>query len=767
MGRIGQFFKKAFSTDRLIGLGFLTVLMVVLIANPNVVQLLRLKTFDYFQVLKPRAPTPEKEQPIKVIDIDEKSLQSIGQWPWSRSTIAKMVQNLQDLGATIVAFDIVFAEPDRTNPSDIVKNVIGLDPDTKAKISKLRSNDEIFASVIRRPCPAYGRSRRDARCVVMGQTHHDEGADFKEYKKAKKKSIATRGTKGMKFPDVKKHVPRLDHLTRNIPILEQSSIGEGFFSLDSELDGIVRRIPTLFNYKDEVYTALSVEMLRVLFNKKTIFARVSPAGMESLAVTEKFVMPTDARGRVWPYFSKYERSNYISAVDIINMRSLPKKDLQKLIKDVRGRMTIVGTSAVGLKDIRNTPVDTRIPGVEVHAQVIESAAKRLYLKRPHYMNGAEWTILLIVGLLMVWLVPKVGAKWTLLLFVLMAGGSVGGAWYLFSEHRILFDPVYGTVSVFLLYSLLTYTGYAREEAQRRQTRDAFGKYLSPDMVARVANDPDSLVLGGEQRELTLLFSDVRGFTTISEQFTPVGLTGLINKLLTPLTNVILSHHGTVDKYMGDCVMAFWNAPLDDPDHARNACISAMEMLAEIAPLNERLEAEAKEEGRKHIPMQVGLGVNTGMGVVGNMGSDQRFDYSVLGDCVNMAARFEGQTKEYGVDILIGAETNEKAPGLATFEADLIQVKGKTIGVPIFVLLGDEKVAESEDFKKLKSCVDDMIKNYRAQNWEKAKASLQEGRKNMKDFRVAGFFDLYEKRIAEYEEFPPPADWDGVFIATSK
>ena len=302
-------------------------------------------------------------------------------------------------------------------------------------------------------------------------------------------------------------------------------------------------------------------MLRVLFGKPSIAGFVSPLGMVKLAITPKFIMPTDKRGNVWPYFSKQDPGKYIPAVDVINMRSLPKDKQKELIKKVRGRMMIVGTSAVGLKDIRATPIDARIPGVEVHAQVIESAARRLYLSRPNYMHGGEVLILLIVGLLMIWLVPKIGAKWTLLLFAFMAGGSVGGSWYLFTEHRILFDPLYGTVSVFLLYSLLTYTGYAREEAGRRQTRDAFGKYLSPDMVARVANDPDSLVLGGEQRELTLLFSDVRGFTTISEQFTPVGLTGLINKLLTPLTNVILSHHGTVDKYMGDCVMAFWNAPL--------------------------------------------------------------------------------------------------------------------------------------------------------------------------------------------------------------
>jgi len=318
-----------------------------------------------------------------------------------------------------------------------------------------------------------------------------------------------------------------------------------------------------------------------------------------------------------------------------------------------------------------------------------------------------------------------------------------------------------------LYFLLTYTGYAREEAQRRQTRDAFGKYLSPDMVSRVANDPDSLKLGGEQRELTLLFCDVRGFTTISEQFDAIGLTNLINKLLTPLTNVIMAHEGTVDKYMGDCIMAFWNAPLDVKRHAYEGCTSALLMLAEIEPLNERLKVEADEEGRKHIPLQVGLGLNTGLGVVGNMGSDQRFDYSVLGDCVNLAARLEGQSKSYGVDIVIGHATHDLVPELATVPLDFIQVKGKTEGVHIFALMGDEQVAVDEGFLSLKGTTQEMIAAYTAQDWGKTREKIAECRGKLNGHRIAGLYDLYEQRVTNYEEAPPPEGWDGVFIATTK
>ncbi|MEX2450511.1 MAG: adenylate/guanylate cyclase domain-containing protein [Rhodospirillales bacterium] len=756
MGRIVGFFKKAFSFDRLIGLGFLAALLLVLAFNPYPVQLLRLKTFDYYQKLEPRPIPPAAEKPVTIIDIDEKSLQNIGQWPWSRSVIATMVKNLQDMGASIVAFDVVFAEPDRTNPSDIAKTVAGLDEETKSKLEKLPSNDQILASVIARPCPIYGKLKKS--CVIMGQAGH-RGGEAKNVDQPIKKSIAMRGKRGMQKVDPRPYVPELPALIRNIPIFERASVGQGFFSLEHELDGVVRRVPTLFKYKNDLYTALSVEMLRVAFNRPTIVAFMNENGMEKIGVTPKFIMPTDSKGRVWPYFSRSDPSKYVSAYDVIQGKADPNL--------IKGRMTIIGTSAVGLLDIRATPIDARIPGVEIHAQVIEAAAKGYYLNRPLYMNGAEWTIILIVGLLMIWLVPKIGAKWTLLLFLFMAGGSVGTSWYLFTEQRVLFDPVFGTASILLLYTLLTYTGYAKEEAQRRQTRDAFSKYLSPDMVARVAADPSSLKLGGEQRELTLLFSDVRGFTTISEQFSPEGLTDLINKLLTPLTNVILSNQGTVDKYMGDAVMAFWNAPLDDPDHPRHACLSAIGMLAEIPKLNARLEEEAKIEGRKHIPMQVGLGVNTGMGVVGNVGSDQRFDYSVLGDCVNMAARFEGQTKDYGVDILIGQATRERVPEMATIELDLIQVKGKTVGVPIYALLGDETVAARQDFQELKAAVDEAVAAYRKQDWATAKAKIEEARAKLNGYRIEGTLDLLKNRIAEYEINPPSADWDGVFIATTK
>ena len=422
------------------------------------------------------------------------------------------------------------------------------------------------------------------------------------------------------------------------------------------------------------------------------------------------------------------------------------------------------------------PTEPVIPGVEVHVQLIESAMHKKWLSRPNYFIGAELALILFGGLAMIILVPWAGAKWTMGLFLLVSGGAGATSWYLFAEHRLLFDAGYAIISILLLYTVLTYTGYAKEEASRRQTRDAFSKYLSPDMVARVAENPGELKLGGEKREMTLLFCDVRGFTTISEQFDAVGLTALINKLLTPLTNAILDRQGTVDKYMGDCIMAFWNAPLDDDEHIYNGCVSALAMLAEMGPLNDRLEIEAKEEGRKHIPLKVGLGLNTGECVVGNMGSDQRFDYSVLGDTVNLAARLEGQSKSYGMNVVLGPTTNAAVTDrMATIDLDYIQVKGKTEGTYIYGLMGDAEVKAGPRFVALQKKISDAVDSYRQQRFDEAAGMFKEIRRLGSDehkpwhleVNLDVLCDLYDERIAEYKINPPAANWDGVFIATTK
>jgi len=750
--------RRAFSAERLVGLAMIVAFVALYRLDPYPVQFVRVKTFDFYQQLKPREIPEPKGKPVTIVDLDENSLSEIGQWPWPRNIIAKMVRNLTQMGAVQVAFDIAFPEPDRMNPSSIAETMQGLDAATKDNLRSLPGNDQIFADVIK-------KSR-----VVLGQAGFWEKRDADESGPPPvKKSIALKGAKPNKL------IPEFQSLVRNVPILEQAAAGHGIFTVVPEGDGIVRRVPTIFSYNGAIYPALSVEMLRVAFNRTTTLITTQAHGVESIGIASRrqfppngLIIPTDRNGRVWPYFSKSDKAKYVSARDVLSGTVDPAM--------IRGKLTIIGTSAVGLLDIRSTPVDAIIPGVEVHAQLIEAALHGTYLSRPGWFDVAEMFMIIVGGLLMVVLVPWIGAKWTVALLIVVAGGAAEMSWYLFTEHLYLFDAGFSIASTFLLYTTLTYVGYAKEEAQRQQTRNAFSKYLSPDMVDRVAEDPSSLKLGGDKREMTLLFCDVRGFTTISEQFDAVGLTALINKLLTPLTDAILDRQGTVDKYMGDCIMAFWNAPLDDDDHAYNAAVSALAMLAEMKPLNDQLELEAKRDGRKHIPLKVGLGLNSGECVVGNMGSDQRFDYSVLGDTVNLAARLEGQSKSYGMDVVLGRTTNDAVNDrLATIDLDFIQVKGKTEGTYIYGLMGDAEVRADPGFVKLQEMISRALESYRRQRFDEAAAMF-------KDIRVLGddehkpwpldtnlnvLCDLYEDRIAEYKINPPDSDWDGVFVAMTK
>ncbi len=736
--------KRLFGLDRIAGLVVLALLLVVYVLDPLPVQILRVKLFDLYQVLKPRAVIIE---PVTIVDIDEDSLAEYGQWPWPRVLLAELVEKIMALGAVQVAFDVVFPEADRMNPANVASILQGLDDETRRIMLRLPSNDEIFASKL------------SAYPVVLGRhgfstTREDDGIV------ALKRTVHAKRT--LNAPDPLSVVVTAPGLIRNIPILESVGKGHGFITIFPEQDGIVRRVPTVIGYEGELYPALSMEMLRVLTGRPAVIAEFNDAGMTALRIDRRLpTIPTDRNGRAWPYFSLPNHGKYVSVKSVLEGTADPNR--------FAGKLVILGTSAFGLHDIRSIPTASLVPGVEVHAQVIESALTESFLRRPGIMLGIEAAIVLAGGVLLIWLVPWIGAKWSALLFIAIAGGAAGTAWYLFTGYLLLFDVGYLTIALLLLYTLLTFSGYASEEASRRRVRQAFGFYLAPAMVEKLAEDPGQLKLGGETRTMSILFCDVRGFTTISETFKghPEGLTSLINKLLTPLTAVILDRRGTVDKYMGDCIMAFWNAPLDDPDHARHACLAALEMQAVMGPLNERLGAEALAEGRDFQPLAVGIGVNTGDVVVGNMGSDQRFDYSVLGDDVNLASRLEGQSKSYRVGIVVGENTRARVPDLAFLELDLIRVKGKRTVARIFTLVGDATTRTGNTFPMLDAAHDRFLAAYRAQRWDDARMGLGECRKLVDGFGIASLYDVYEARISEYEQTPPGAAWDGVYEATAK
>ncbi|MFA7430037.1 MAG: adenylate/guanylate cyclase domain-containing protein [Rhodospirillaceae bacterium] len=756
----GPNWRSMFSGARLLGMGVLVLILLVRVVNPAPIQMLQLKTFDLYQQIKPREIV---DRPVTIIDIDERSLQAIGQWPWDRRVIAEMTQRLLALQPAGIGFDIVFPEPDRMSPSLIAQTLPGLSDEERARLADMPSNDEVLAQVV-----AQGP-------VVLGQsTRHMD--DYELPADAPRSSVAVRGRQNALIFN---HIDFSSGMVRNIPVVDMAAPGRGIFNPNPEFDGVVRRVPMVMyvgpaperdaegvvvdeaRYLQYLQPSLSAEMLRVATGAKSMLVQFDPVNGIRGFVVGRNQIQTDAKSRVWVYYAKHDLDKYVSVIDVLNGTVPPEK--------ISGRLLLIGTSAVGLLDIRTSPLDAVLPGVEVHANILENVLTGTQLSRAADADNTEFLLTAAAGMLMIILVPLIGARYALFLLIILIGGGVASSWWFFEHRLTLYDPVYPALGIIVLYMTLTYANYAREEAQRRQVRDAFSRYMSPALVERLAADPTQLKLGGEMRDMTLLFCDVRGFTTISEQFDAQGLTRLINKFLTPMTNVILDRKGTIDKYMGDCIMAFWNAPLDDEAHAANACRSALAMIETMKDVNVHLEAEAIQEGRKHIPLAVGIGLNSGQVCVGNMGSDQRFDYSVLGDAVNLASRLEGQSKTYGVVIVIGESTRDEAPDFATLELDLIKVKGKTLPVRIFTLVGDESFATTAPFLALKDEHDAMLAAYRLQEWDDATRHLTECRILMTNagLDLHGIYDLYAERIAEYRAASPGADWDGVFVALSK
>jgi adenylate cyclase len=433
---------------------------------------------------------------------------------------------------------------------------------------------------------------------------------------------------------------------------------------------------------------------------------------------------------------------------------------------VEGTIVLVGTSAVGLKDLRPTPLNPFEAGVNVHASALEQIIAGDYLQRPDWSDGAELLSIILFGALLLALLRYIGVIWAAVAGTAFVAAAVGASWFAYTEYRFLLDPVYLGLSMFVIYSVQSLLQFLKTERERREVRSAFGRYLSPVLVERLARHPEELRLGGELRTLTCLFSDIQGFTSISEKLTPEELISLLNGFLTPMTDVILKSGGTIDKYMGDAIMAFWNAPLDDGDHAKRACLAALEMQTRLAEFNANEEREAKSQGRTFIPVNIGIGVNTGACSVGNMGSDQRFDYSALGDAINIASRLEGQTRNYGVPIIVGEETQQAISDLATLELDAVRVKGKNLPLLIYALLGDRVWSEGEEFKNMLSLQHEMLTAYRQTNWSGAMACLDELRQ-VDNGSMARYAQLMISRIKEYKRNPPGEDWDGVYTATSK
>ncbi|MDI3561500.1 CHASE2 domain-containing protein [Bradyrhizobium sp. Arg816] len=735
-----RWFARKLGFARLMCLALLVLFAGARVWDPPPIQELRLRTFDMFQLIDPRH---KAARPVTIVDIDDKSLAKLGQWPWPRTRIADLIQNLTNNGAVTIGFDMVFSEADRLNPDLVASQMRDLDDATRARLRELPTNDQILAEAIK-------RSR-----VVLGETGQQPISSEID-KSLPFTGIATVGEEG-----AERFLFEFPGLLRNVPVIEKVAAGRGLFSIKTERDGLIRRVPLIMRAQGNIMPSLSLEILRVVTGTPTLLVRTDKTGIRAVRL-KGVEIPTDRNGQLWVHYARQDPSIYISAADVLDNTVPPNK--------IAGKLVLVGTSAVGLNDIKTTPVSSTMPGVEIHAQVLESVLSGAVISQPNYALGVELIAALVIGLLVIIFTPNLGPVRLVLAGALFAAILVGVSWFYYAQSRYLIDFTYPLLSTTAIYLTLIFASFVREQRQRVQIRGMFAQYMSPVLVEQLAQSPEKLVLGGEEREMTIMFSDVRGFTTISESYKqdPQGLIALMNRFLTPLTDVIIDQKGYIDKYMGDAIMAFWNAPLDDADHEVNACEAAIQMLEQIDAVNKEREQEAADGGHVYIPLNVGIGLNTGIGVVGNMGSDLKKNYSVLGDSVNLASRLEGQSKEYGFPIIVGSRTALAAKDkFAILELDFIMVKGKTEPEVIYAIAGREDVLHSGAFQRLRNVTIEMLGCYRGRDWQGALDAIERGRHSEDADTLEKLFKLYEARIKEFQINPPAEGWTGAYALLTK
>jgi adenylate cyclase len=719
--------------------------LVLRVWDPVVLQAFRNDIFDSYQRILPRQYTPV---PVLVVDIDDASIEQLGQWPWPRFVFADMVDRLTELGAASISFDVMFSEPDRTSPAQVSKLWPKSETmeDAAEVIRGLPDHDILLAA-------AMAQSN-----VVLGTalTRTKEGRD-----PTAKAGFAYGGTNPVRF------APNFPGVVANLEVLEQAASGNGSLSIAPEIDGTVRRVPLVFANRGKLFPSLIAEALRTAQGAKTIIVKSSDAsgsgnfgdatGITSVKIGA-FEIPTTDDGAIMMHFTRSAPGRVLPALRVF------EPDIDPALVD--GKIIIIGSSAAGLKDLRATPINAFEAGVNIHADALEQIILGEILLRPDWASGAEIVFLLIFGLLLIVSLQRFGIRLSAAVVFFFVSCLVSASWFAFVNYHWLVDPIYISITAVLIFLAHSFQIYMESETEKREVRHAFSHYLSPELVEQLAESPDKLSLGGEQKNLTILFADIVGFTSLSERFAPNELTDFMNQYLTPMTEIILNTGGTIDKYIGDAIMAFWNAPIEDAEHAKHGCLAALTMQSELQLLNLKMDEQANANGKTHYPIKIGVGLNSGEACVGNLGSDQRFDYSVLGDTVNVASRLEGQTRPYGFGIIVGEETRQKVPDFAMLEIDLIRVKGKTKPLRIYVLCGQEDVAGLSIFKRKEAAQNKALSHYRAQSWPEAAEAFRALKQEFPS-EFSGYADLMLGRIDTFVAHPPSPDWDGVFTATSK
>ncbi|MEO8343389.1 MAG: adenylate/guanylate cyclase domain-containing protein [Gallionella sp.] len=708
----------------------------------------QLSSFIYDYRLRLTMPRTRDDR-IVIVDIDEKSLKEEGRWPWGRDRLALLMDKLFDkYHVAVVGFDIVFAEKDESSGLKVLQklgqNQLKDDRSFQATLSQIQPQleyDNLFAGKIK------------DRNVVLGY-----------YLTNQKDQHASGMLPEPTFPSdfFKGHLVEFttwNGYGANLPELQQAAASAGHFNPLVDFDGRVRRVPMLVEYDGAYYESLSLAMVRALLGSTELLAGYADVKTDGYADLEwleldapegKLKIPVDSEVATFvPYRGGPGSFPYVSITDVLHDRVDPAQLKDKII--------LVGTTAPGLLDMRSTPVAKVYPGVEVHANMISGILDQNLKERPAYMLGAEVVWLLLIGIASSFLLPLLTPAKAILASVLTLVTTAGLSLVAWQYGNILMPMANSLVMIALLFAMNMSYGYFVESRTKRLITGLFGQYVPSELVEEMAKHPESVSMEGESREMTILFSDVRGFTTISESLDPKELSLLMNEFLTPLSRVIYKHRGTIDKYMGDCIMAFWGAPLQDKDHARNALLAGIEMLSTLQTLQPHFRARGWPE------IQVGVGINTGRISVGNMGSELRVAYTVMGDEVNLASRLEGITKQYGVNIIVGEKTRNLVTDFLYRELDHVRVKGKDKPVAIYqpIALLSEASKSLQDEVKL---FHEVRRLYRRQDWDQAELQLM----NLQRISPAtALYKIYVERVMYFRKNPPDRDWDGVFMFHAK
>ncbi|NWF55468.1 MAG: adenylate/guanylate cyclase domain-containing protein [Syntrophaceae bacterium] len=727
------------------------VVLCIYYLDPKLLALIELKTLDLRFLSRGKVPTSEK---VALVTIDEKSLDELGRWPWPRTRMAQLLDALVKEEVGVVGFDIVWAEPDENSELKSLQAV-------KRKVAELQlMNPELeryLAQALRNAdsdrilADSLARSQR----AILGYFFHFTPQETSGHKEKGPPEEPPNLTTYNLVKFTSEEAARVSlfeaaYPAANIPVLSQAAEGAGYFNIFPDPDGTVRWAPLVIKYRERFYCALSLAVLQKYLDNSPLGLRIAEFGVDQVRLGNLSI-PANEEGRLLiNYRGPQKTFPHYSATDVIHGRIPPTA--------LREKIVLVGATAIGIYDIRVTPFEHVYPGLEIHANVIDSILQGHFLYRPNWITLMDLLVVIVLGVMLGAILPHLKAHWG----ALLAGGlflsvAVLGK-YLFEALGVWMNLTYPSLNLILIYLGVTGYRYMTEEREKKKIRGAFQYYLTPSVVEEMLQNPEKLKLGGEKKDLTVLFSDIRGFTSISEKMTPDGLVKFLNEYLTKMTDVVFKYDGLLDKYMGDAIMAIWGAPLDQPDHVRRACLTALDMVEELHRLQKKWSAEGMPF------LNIGIGVNSGLMVVGNMGSDRRFDYTVMGDSVNLGSRLEGLNKLYGTNIIVSEMTFERVRDeFWVRELDLVRVKGKDQPVKIYELLSLVKTA-SPDQRALAEGFHAALAEYRKREWDKAREAFQN---LLARFPHDGPAKLYLERCQTLSQNPPPTDWDGVYTLTTK